>query len=259
MKQFFSLFSLMTVILLGGCGTTSNIAQSFFTPDHYNPPEIFGTKDTKISKSPITNKESSIAENASPIIANKDDKSFKLNNAHPVVKKFVDRTPMKNGEFVQIGYLYLLAAESQCEKRVADIARARTANDSGFGILTTFSAVLGTTLATTSGANAASGAAAFFNTLTSNSNSFQTQIAQQYSGDIATIIVKKQAEMVEDREEVGGTVDGLKTKFRKLLAEGQKNNTDTAKQSELHYELNKFNRMCTISAGQRVIGEKLGQ
>lgn len=233
--------SLLAIGLLLGtsCSPTSKAAQTLFTPDHYRPPEIY-TKSRN-------------GDELSLIIEDNDERYFKLNKDNTLVREFINREAMLDESFAQIAYLYLMAAESQCEKRVSDISRGRTATNSGFGALTMISAIAGSAIGTTSGANTASGLAAAFNGLSSNAAGVQSQITAQYSGNIATAIVKKQNSMIEGAENTAS--GGIKGKLDKLLSEAP--NQQLAEQSAIHYELSKLNRACTVSSGQREIGERL--
>lgn len=272
MKLQLKIMGMLTLLGLCGCTTTSQTAQLLFAPDHYDPPEVYECKqDSYVKETGGCTTDTS--SGLSPIIRDVSNGTVKLNRSHSNVQKFEHRVPMSNQDFVQVAYLYLMAAESQCEKRISDINRSRTATDSGFGMLTTASAVIGTALGTTNGANAASGAAAVFNSLSSNANAFQNQIAAQYSGNIATVITRKQDEMVNKVSEITinprtlKPVEGkenINQKLEKLLKNegGTLNGMDKkniAVQAQLHYELEKLNRVCTVSAGQREIGNKLSQ
>ena len=162
---------------------------------------------------------------------------------------------MPDDKFAQVAYLYILAAESQCEKRVSEISRARTATNSGFGALTMISAIAGSAIGTTTGANAASGLAAIFNSLSANTDGIQNQITSQYSNNIATAIIGKQTLMIEGK--IDNDPNSIRAKLSDLIKTGS-SAMETAKQSEIHYELSKLNPTCTISAGEREIEQKLG-
>jgi len=141
MNRIHTIIVACAALSTAACQSTSQAAQQLFTPDHFDPPTLYGGGSDA---------------NPSSLIIGTGDKA-RLNTGHPNVFAFQQSAAMDDDAFVQVAYSYLTVADQLCRDRVADLTQARVASNSGFGMLTTLSAVTGSALSSSNGANAAAG------------------------------------------------------------------------------------------------------
>ena len=213
-----------------GCQSLSNATQYAFAPRHYDAPVLMKTPSTTNTQDLIIG----------------DDKNFFLNSKHPMTESFTTGTAFsEDTKFAEFAYAYVRVANHKCERREADMLKGSTAQKTGFNLVTTASAVAGSALSSGNAANAASGAAAFFNSVNSNASSFQSAINGQYSANLL------QAAANERKLQFGKIKTAL-VELKKLP--GQKNGD---KQAEISALLSDYNQICTVGRAQRSVNNAL--
>ena len=213
----------------------SNATQYAFAPKHYEAPVLM--------KEPGKNKDTGLLDSGLII---GDSKDFFLNSKHAFTDNFIKGEEFgDDDDFAQFAYAYVRVANHKCERRAADMLKGSMAQQTGFNLVTTASAVAGSAFSSGNAANAASGAAAFFNSVNSNAGSFQSAINGQYSANLLQAAEKERAEKFT---EIKRELDNLK-----LLP--AKPNGD--KQSEISVLLTGYNQICTVGRAQRAVNNKL--
>lgn len=222
------LLSFFTVLIFSGCQSISDASQFAFAPKHYQAPVMLKSDNN---------------QTAHLIIGNQDN--YYLNSEHEMTQKFIyGKKFTDNSEFSEFAYAYIRVANHRCERREADMLKGNAAQQTGFNLVTTASAVAGSAFSSTNTANLASGTAAFFNSVSTNAGSFQSAINGQYSANLLQAIGKK-------REQDFGDITA------KLDALPLARTTDHAAHAKISVSLAKYNHICTIGEAQKILNNEI--
>lgn len=220
------------LVLLQACSTVNQGAQYVFTPDYYDPPNLYRTAGSNDGEG---------------LLVKHRGVSY-LNRKNSNVIAFESGMAMEDKVFAQVGYLYLATADRHCQDRISDMYQASVANDSGFGMLTTVSGIAGTAFSSGNTANVASGFATFFNSVSSNAGSVQQQINSVFTTSVISGINSKRN---QDKEDASRKI--IEGELKTLVSNDdgpQGLSSEIAEQARIRGKIERYNDYCTIGAGQ---------
>ncbi|MEP1143696.1 MAG: hypothetical protein ABJH52_08250 [Henriciella sp.] len=222
------LLFLLLLVFISGCQSVSNATQFAFAPKHYDAPNLMKGSDE--------------AETEDLLIV--DGTNVFLNLKNPKTDRFMKGKAFeKNSEFAEFAYAYIRVANQKCERRAADMLKGSTAQQTGFNLVTTASAVAGSALSSTNAANTASGAAAFFNSISTNAGAFQSAINGQYSANLLQAVTLERALQF--------------AAISKQISELEADQKNGDRQAAISVLLSEYNQTCTIGRAQQSVNRTL--
>ena len=224
---------LLSIFVFSACGTVNQGAQFAFTPDYYDPPNIYNSD----------------SNNADYILVQNGEKRY-FNEENEHVQGFMFGGEMSDVNFARVGHIYLSLADRFCQDRISDMYQAQAANDSGFGMLTTVSGIAGTALSSGNSANIASGFATFFNSVSSNAGAVQQQVNSVFTTNVISGIEQLRTEGRNGND----SREAFERDLEELVAEP---GDQPAKQAQIRARIEQYNDYCTVGAGQSWVQKKV--